>query len=275
MKLAFVWEWGQAKEIYPNWRDGLRAALEIIEKTHQVDWYFNEPPKGEYDWIISWCDSNSQFSRHLSSYEAKRAICLTTHPTNYHNLEGFDTIFCESKQIYDEVRMRGLHGKRAFGTDDNFFTPGEVKKDIEYFYPATFSPWKRQSEIANLGDKLLCVGTIQPDGQEEYRACVDNGVKCEVGYFPPDKIRDYYRRAQNVIIPSVHGSERTVLESMSCDILPIVTNPQNRRTKSYLLEFEKSGLLSPRKFIKKYYSAEVYARHILEGLHDLSDNALF
>lgn len=267
--IAFVWEWERANEIEPNWRDGLRKALEILGKKHEVDWYLMKAPeiKKDYDWIITWCDSNSNFSRFVTKYPSKRAICLTTHPTNYHNLLGFDVVFCETQIIYDECRMRGIHAKRAFGTDDVFFSPKKVKRDLEYFYPATFSPWKKQSDIAHLGNKLTCIGTIQPDGQSEYNACTSNGVNVEVGYFPPEKIRDYYNRAQDVVIPSVHGSERTVLEAMSCNILPQVTNPTNKRAASYIYEFRKSGMSSPRDFIKKYYSGKKYADDIEKGLN--------
>ena len=157
MKIAMIWEWEKAEQIYPLWRDGLRKAIEILEKKHDIDWYLHKAPeiKKDYDWIITWCDSNSNFSKFHTKYPAKRAICLTTHPTNFHNLLGFDVVFCETQIIYDECRMRGIHAKRAFGTDDEFFKPDKAKQDIEYFYPATFSPWKRQQDIAHLGNRLL------------------------------------------------------------------------------------------------------------------------
>lgn len=267
-KISFIWEWERAKEIEPNWRDGLRKAIEILGKRHEIDWYLMKAPelKKDYDWIITWCDSNSNFSKFFTKYPAKRAICLTTHPTNYHNLQGFDVVFCETSIIYEECRMRGIHAVRAFGTDEEFFTPKSSKEDIEYFYPATFSPWKRQRDIAHLGNKLTCVGTVQPDGQEDYDACVNNAVNVEVGYFPPDKIRDYYNRAKNVIIPAVHGSERTVLESMSMNIVPTVTNEQNKRARSYINEYKASGMIMPRAFIQKFYSAKKYADDMERGM---------
>jgi len=266
MIINWIWEWEKAKEIEPNWRDGLRAATEIIGREHKTTWKLNELPDDDCDWIITWCDSNSQFSRNVSSYKAKRGIFLTTHPTNWVNLLGFDIVFCETSIIYNECRQMGINAKRAFGTDDSFFSPVSKEKDIEYFYPATFSPWKLQSKIAHLGNKLLCVGTIQPDGQAEYDTCVNNAVITEVGYFPPEKIRDYYRRSKEVIIPAIHGSERTVLEAMSFNILPQVINKENKRAMSYLTEYKQSGMIMPRAFIQKYYSAEKYAEDILDGL---------
>lgn len=269
MRIAFVWYWERASEIYPFWRDGLRAALEEIEKQgHHVEYIMNKdvPLANGYDIILFWDDSNSGFFKHIDSYSAKKGIILTTDPHNIDNLRKLDVVFCESEPVYDAVRMHGIRAVRAFGTDTNFYTPDEtMKKDIEVFYPATFSPWKKQSNIAYLGEKLLCVGTVQPDGEGELAVCKRKGVNIEIGYFPAEKIRDYYRRSQNVLIPAIHGSERTVLESMSTDIVPKVTSPQNKRTRSYISEFRKSKMKSPREFVLKFYNPEIYAKKILGG----------
>lgn len=139
-------------------------------------------------------------------------------------------------------------------------------KDIKYLCIGTFSPWKRQRDIAYLGKDLWCVGTVQPDGYEDLEACEKTGATIEVGYFPAEHIRDLYRRAQNVIIPAIHGSERTVLESMSMNILPEVTNSTNIRAQSYIREYHLSQSKSPRQFILWRYSAKRYAKVILEAL---------
>ncbi len=262
--IAFIWPWDKAREVYPNWRDGLRAAIEIIGQKHDVDWFIGETPKMDnYDSIYFWDDSNSKFFGELDNFHAKKGLCLTTSPANCDNLRKLDAVFCESSIVYDQVRAQGIRAIRAFGTDSDFFTPDtSVKKDIKYFYPATFSPWKAQKDIAHFGNKLLCVGTIQPDGQEEYQVCEDYGVKTEVGYFPAEKIRDYYRRAVNVLIPAHHGSERTVLEAMSCGIVPEVMDLSNK-TFSLIQEFRASGL-EPREFILKNYSGQIYADQLLK-----------
>ncbi len=273
-KIAFVWYWGRASEIYDDWRDGLRAAMEEIAKTNQVSWFFDETVpnrQDDFDAIILWGDSNCRFINELSSYNCKKAICLTTNPSNADNLRIFDAVFCESDIVLQEALDQGLNAIKAFGTDTDFFRPSKVKKDIKYFYPATFSLWKKQSEIAHLGKKLTCIGTIQPDGQEEYQACVDAGVNLEIGYFPASKIRDYYRRAKRVIIPAVHGSERTVLEAMACDVFPEVTNAHiNKKAASYLEEYsiwrDKNKYAGVREFVLQNYSHKIYAKQMLDAL---------
>lgn len=267
MTLAFLWWWNRAGEIYPFWRDGLRSALETIGINNQVDIFLGEKmPDREFDAYLLWGDSNCAAIDKLSTYKGKKGIILTTNPQNIENLKKLDVVFCESAPVYEEVRKHGIRAVRAFGTDTDFFTPDDkVKKDIEYFYPATFSPWKLQRDIAYLGDKLWCVGTVQPDGGYDLGRCEATGVHIAKGYFKVEHIRDLYRRAKKVIIPAIHGSERTVLEAMSSDILPDVTNPQNIRTRSYIEEFKQSGLKSPREFAVKNYSHIKYAKDIIKG----------
>lgn len=270
MKIAFVWYFDKSSDIYDNWRDGLRGALDEIGKHHQLSVYLGKStpdPDKHYDFILLWDDSNSPFFEQIDNFKCRKGLCLTTNPHNLENLKKVDVVYTESSVVHDEVRRAGIRAIRAFGTDTDFFRPSQVKKDIKYFYPATFSPWKRQSEIAYLGSDLLCVGTIQPDGDYEYQSCIANGVKTEIGYFPARKIRNYYQRTQNMIIPAVHGSERTVLEAMASGIVPEVTHPiENAKTYSLVEEQRDSGL-SPREFVEKFYSHKVYAEALMKGIN--------
>lgn len=272
MKLNFVWYWDRALEIAPNWRDGLRAALEELGKEHHVEIYLGkvEPPD-DSDFLLFWDDSNSPFFDKLDNYKCKKGIILTTDPVNFENLAKLDVVYCESTPVYEAVRSHGLRAIKAFGCDSNFYKPVEpngsltLGKDIEYFYPATFSPWKKQSSIAYLGSKLVCIGTVQPDGQSEFQECLKNGVQIQEGYFPPEVIRSCYARAKFIPIPAIHGSERTVLEAMSMNLVPTV-NPKNVRTNSYLEEYIHSEYLTPRDFILANYSTEIYAAQLLKGM---------
>lgn len=267
MKIAFLWWFDKAEEIYDYWRDGLRGALEVIGKQHDVDIYLGEKePDEEYNFYLLWGDSNCAAIPLIAKRAGKSGIILTTMPDNIENLKLLDIVFCESKPVYEAVRAHGIRAVHTFGTDTNFFTPDEsIRKDIEYFYPATFSPWKRQRDIAHLGKKLWCVGTLQPDGQEDLQACLDNNVHVAQGYFKVEHIKHLYDRAQNVIIPAVHGSERTVLEAMSMNIIPEI-NKNNVKAYSFFEEFRNSTFESPREFVLKHYNAERYARKILGAL---------
>lgn len=266
MTINFIWYWNRAMEIAPNWQDGLRAALMELGKRHTVNILLGEiEPLDDADFILFWGDSNCPFFQHLDKYTAKKGIILTTDPHNLDNLRKLDVVYCESKPVYDQVRAAGIHAVLAFGTDTEFYTPTDVVKDIPYFYPATFSPWKRQSAIAHLGGRLLCIGTTQPDGFGEKGACEENNVKILEGYFNPDLIWDCYNRARFVPIPAVHGSERTCLEAMSMNIVPTV-NPDNKKTLSFVEGYIHSGYNTPRDFVLANYSPEIYAKNIERGM---------
>lgn len=265
-KIAFIWYWDQASSILPYWRDGLRAALEVIAKDHEVSWFLDKKiPDDNFDAYLLWGDSNCEAIQKIATYKGKKGICLSTNPTNPDNLRFLDAVFCESTPVLEEAKRAGIRAIKAFGTDCHFFTPDEtVVRDIPYFYPATFSPWKRQNAIAHYGKDLLCVGTLQPDGEYELQACKNRDVKIEIGYFPVEKIRSYYNRARHVLIPAIHGSERTVLESLSMDVVPQV-NRDNVKAYSYIQEFLQANC-TPRDFILTHYSPEIYAKNILKGI---------
>lgn len=270
LRIACVWWWERAGEIWTNWRDGYRAAWEEISKKHEINWFLDKhfpDPSEDWDFVWFWDDSNSSFFQLVDNYKCRKGMSLSTNPQDYDNLKKLDVVFCESDPIMELVRPHGIRTIKAFGTDTKFFSPNElIEKDIPYFYPATFSPWKRQSDIAYLSSDLLCVGTVQPDGKKELQTCIDAHVKIEEGYFPAEKIRDYYRRAKKVIIPAIHGSERTVLEAMSMNVPVEVTDFHNQKARSYIQEFEASDFESTRDFVLANYSEKKFAEQLLKGI---------
>jgi glycosyltransferase involved in cell wall biosynthesis len=272
MKISCVWFFDKASQIWPNWHDGFYAAWKEIAKKHEVLWYLDKhypKPENVGDFLWLWDDSNSEFFKKMDDYKCRKGISLTTNPQNYDNLKKVDVVFCESQPVYELLRPHGIHAIRAFGTDTEFFSPDlTVEKDIDYFYPATFSPWKRQSEIAYLSSNLLCVGTVQPDGKNELQTCIDAKVKVQIGYFPAKDIRDYYRRAKKVIIPAIHGSERTVLEALSMNVPVEVLDFHNQKARSYIKEFEESEYECTRDFILANYSEKTFAKALLRGINN-------
>lgn len=277
LNIAFIWYFDKAGKVFDDWHDGLRAAIQIIEKKHNVSWFIDKTipdSSDKFDFILFWDDSNSEFFNLMDRWDCPKGICLTTNPTNADNIKKLDVVFAESSVVRNEVASLDVRVYKAFGTDTDFFKPDPKKvKDIEYFYPATFSPWKRQSELSDLGHHLYLVGTMQPDGIEEYQKCINKGCHVELGYFPVRKIRNYFQRAKAVPIPAIHGSERTVLEAMSTDILPTVIHPAtNKKAFTYIHEYHEGDYDSPRDFVLKNYSHKIYAKTLLKGIKEAHEN---
>ena len=292
MKIAFVWPFDKAKWILPYWRDGLRAAIEEIEKKHTVDWFIGPDIPDipdSYDAILTWTDSNDAHILAFSSYKAKKGIFLTTDlGLNYDNLKHYDVVFAEAQPVVSACKSVGLNCYKAFATDTSFFKPERKPKLFDAFYPATFSPWKRQHLFAQaVGDRGLALGTVQPDGAEEYRACQEAGVRTIIGYLPYDFMRDLYNMSRVVMVTGYEGSGRTILEAMSCDV-PVIVAGDNEKATSYVKEAGKGYIVAPRPealseafekalalkgekvntrpFVEAFYSPQEYAKTILKGL---------
>ena len=129
MKICFVWYFNRASEIFDNWRDGLRAALEEIRKRgHKIDWLLDEqiplPVSNDYyNFILLWGDSNCPAIPLIQDFKAKKGIILTTDPHNVENLRKLDVVFCESQPIYKACINLELNAVKAFGTDTDFYKP--------------------------------------------------------------------------------------------------------------------------------------------------------
>lgn len=270
MKIAFVWYFDKAKWVYPNWHDGLKAAMRVIEKKHEVDWYLGTDVKipDEYDFILNWDNSTSGFIPQMKTLRGRKGLVLTTDlGMEIEPLRNYDVIFPEAQPVYDKLVANGINAIKAFGTDTDFFQPLGNEKIYDVFYPATFSPWKRQSLFSDLyKDKGLLLGTIQPDGWDIFQHCVVNKTPIVVGYLPAEEVRILYDKSKKVHITGWEGSGRTVLEAMSMN-LPVEVTPDNHKAFSYVKEWEASGL-SPREFVLKNYSHKHYARDLLRGIEN-------
>ena len=235
LKIAFVHPWGEAKRYDPLIWDGLHAALNVVSKFHQVDWFLggDEPPDA-YDWIIPWGVMSIPFNNTIEKYHAKKAIFCAGHPDDITNIEKFDVVFVESGAVYYKMRKYCKRIELAFGTDTGFFKPKEEKKIYDAFFPATFSPWKRQDLFAEaIGDKGLVCGVVQPDGVDIVRKCVERGTHVLAGLVPTRLVADLYNMSKVCVITSWHGSERTALEAMSSNI-PLVVTKDNELVCSLL-----------------------------------------
>ena len=109
MKLAFIWNFGQAKEIFPNWRDGHRAAIEEVGKVHDVDWYledeYTQIYDKIYDFILFWTDATDPVIEKFRLYPARKGIILTSDNNLPGQIADLDVVYCESKPVADRVKL--------------------------------------------------------------------------------------------------------------------------------------------------------------------------
>ena len=232
MRVAIVHPWEGAKFTEPVQWDGLHKALQIIGQKHQVDWFLaGDVPDDTYNWIIPWGVGSIPFNYTIEKYKARKAFLCAGHPQDTANFEKFEAIFVESPAVAKQI----LHPKvvLAFGTDTDFFKPEEEEEIFDVFFPATYSPWKRQDLFAEAtkGLKALTCGVVQPDGIEIYNKCKEVGGYTMAGLVPSKLIAKLYNMSKVVCITAWHGSERTALEAMASN-RPLIITKDNELTCS-------------------------------------------
>ena len=286
MKIAIIHPWDRAKWNEPIIWDGLHGALKEVAKKHQVDWFLQgDEPDDSYDWIIPWGVMSIPFDSTIEKYKGRKAIFCAGHPQDIANIDKFEAIFVESPAVQEQMSKHHPKVILAFGTDTDFFKPTEEEKMFDAFYPATYSPWKRQDLFAEAtkGYKALTAGVVQPDGTDLYNLSEKLGYVMG-GLVPTKLIAQLYNMSKVVVITGYHGSERTVLEAMSSNI-PLVVTRDNTLTCSLLSDecirvnpdpqsirkgFEKALKMkvNTRDYVLKNYSHETYAQRILEVIED-------
>lgn len=268
MKIAIVHPWNQAKWIFPLMHDGLKAAMNLIGQKHQVDWFLQgDEPDKSYDWILPWGVGSLPFNNTIEKFKGRKALICAGHPQDTANFDKFEAIFVESPQVYEQIRAKGYRTILAFGTDTDFFKPRDEKKMFDAFFPATFSPWKRQSLFAHaVKDRGMACGFVQPDGGPELLACEENNTYTMTGLIPTRLVSQMYNMTNSVVITAWHGSERTALEAMASNV-PLVVTKDNDLTCSLLTdECIKVDPSNVRKGFLEALGRKVNTReHILEN----------
>ena len=283
MRIAIIHPWDRAKWNEPLMWDGLHGALKLVGEKHQVDWFLqSDEPDDSYDWIIPWGVMSIPFNNTIEKFKGRKAIFCAGHPQDIANIEKFEAIFVESPAVQEQMSKHHKNVTIAFGTDTDFFQPREEKKIFDAFYPATFSDnWKRQQLFAEaVGNRGMACGMLQPDGAVGFEACKKNGTYTMEGLIPTRLIADLYNMSKTVIITSWHGSERSTLEAMACNV-PLVLVSDNDLACSLVNEeviivkpdvdsirggFERAlrQEVSTRDYILENYSHVQYAEKILE-----------
>jgi hypothetical protein len=217
------------KEHFPFWKDGLRAALDVLAFNYHWNIYIyniQDSPKVpvNHDFYLFWGALNAK--QHQIRNFAHQGLIFgggTTYSSNLHN---FDVIFAESRVDYLDFKRYGIKTIQAFGTNTNIFKPNEKQvKMFDYIFPAAFAKWKHHeifsSEVKKRKATGLAVGYVQPGGWEKecYEICLENGVMV-MPWVPAETLAWLYNASGTCLITAdeVGGCQRTILEAKACGI---------------------------------------------------------
>lgn len=237
MKIAFVWQGISGR--YGQWKDGLYAAMQIIGKKHEVQYFEPGDNIKEFnpDWILYWeapCTINGKDSdkyKRVCSLPFKKALLFAGGQIEPMWVKDFDNLFIESQIDMDTCERYGLPHSRAFGVNTEIFKPQKQPKIFDGMHQCTCASWKRtwlMTEV--LKEKSMVCGRRQ----ETDPRCFDDAIKHGALVLPEQSaysITALLNASYCVVNTSEFwgGGQRATLEALACGIPAIVMSdsPKN------------------------------------------------
>lgn len=243
-------------EIEAHWNDGLRAALEKINRKRDFEVtfcnIFKQDITGDFDFILGWGGFNSPVDRVLKDFktDVPKGLCIGGNAFPPRQDDTYDVLFYETNWYASQLEWHP-NARRAFGINDNIFgkfeCPGcgsNFLNDDELLYDyisvGSFSNWKRHEKIIQKPGNKLVIGQIQQDNPVESMKIIARLLAGEVAVSPmvdPEKLAIIYNLTKTVFVPAdlIGGGERAVWEALSCGCR-VEVEEDNPKLKSLLKE---------------------------------------
>jgi hypothetical protein len=243
MRIAFVWQGITGR--YGVWKDGLYAAMKLIEQEHTVTYHEPTDTVPEDAFVLYWeaaCTINGKDAVNYNRVRRlpnKKALLFAGGPIRGEWLQGFDHVFYESKINGDELRGLGVSCSLAFGINEKIMQPAAQSKIYDGMHHGTCASWKRQWLVGEaLHEKGLVVGRHQPEDQYPFDRCKELG--CNV--LPeqqPEEICNLLNQSMCCLQTSDYwgGGQRCTLEALACNV-PVVCMKDSPKNCEYV---EESG----------------------------------
>lgn len=238
MKIRFVWQGVSDSKVKEHWKDGLFAAMQIVERYHEV--VYREPWEelDDADLIMYWeapCTAvggNQKHYNRVRELTKPKILLFAGGPIKPEWVSGFDLLCVESRINEEDCDLWGIPHMRAFGVNTSIFKPIETEKKHKAFFQGTFAGWKRQGLLAEaLGKDVTLAGKKQDTDMDPYNKSVEYGANI-LGELEYDQVALEINKSHCVVNPSEYwgGGQRTTLEAMACGIPVVVMSdsPKNR-----------------------------------------------
>lgn len=235
-----------------NWRDGLWAALKLLENDMDI-YYWNmalEPklpiPIDGFDFVLGWSSFDGEIAHLMRNLKQPHGLCIGGYMFEPHNIGHFSVLFYETEWYADaELKHRHPNCIHAFGVNTDIFwdhdalPPGNIRPKIyDYLTIGSFSAWKRQLYLLQKEGNRMAVGYIQEGNMDESFDIISQllvygcGVQGEVA---PEILAKMINASKTVYIPATisGGGERSVLEARACGI-PVEIEDDNPKLKELL-----------------------------------------
>lgn len=253
MRIAFIWQGFDGR--YGQWRDGLYAAMKLIEKDHTVR-YFDFPLTGIHDFkpdiVLYWeapitiCGKDAANYRAVQELPYKKALLFAGGEIRKDWVKGFDLLFVESGINEVECASLKIPFKRAFGVNTSIFKPEKQPKRFDGFLQATYALWKRHDLFARaFGESGVTAGRKQAHEPQCYESCEKYGV-LTLPELPADAIASIINASWCVANTSEYwgGGQRCTLEAMACAV-PVIVMKDSPKNCEYVEESNGGIICDP------------------------------
>lgn len=299
-KIAFVWQGFDGR--YGQWKDGLYAAMQILGKTFEVQYFDTSRIKDIYDFapdIVLYWEAPCTFAgKDRLNYWAvqelpfKKALLYAGGQIKEEWIEAFDLFFVESKLNEEEFEALGKPWKRAFGVNTAIFKPERQPKVFDGVFQATCASWKRPWLGAEaLHDKYAVMGRFQPEDPIGFIRVREAGGMV-LPELSAEAVCSMLNASHTMVNTSEYwgGGQRSTLEAMACGIPPIVMldSPKNMeyvqesgfgaQCQPYpdlireVVEVMKNSPEDPNKgvaYVQSKWTEQHYADALIEGINSL------
>lgn len=300
MRVGFCWQGFDGRYKY-QWRDGLYAAMRLIEQKHEVR-YFDFPLTGIHEFkpdvVLYWEAPITQRGKDADNWNAvcalpyKKALLFAGGPLKAIDVKDFDLIFVESALNEEECENQGIPYKLAFGVNTQVMKPRNLEKKYDGILAATFAGWKRHELFAEaLQSKGLAVGRVQEHDRNGYNRCLQLKVNV-MDEQTPEELAKLYNESYVAVNTAEFwgGGQRMTLEAMACGV-PVIVMSDSPKNNEFVKEslggltvdpvaesiqqaialckspndFGENGL----RYILSKYTEQHYADALLEGIQSI------
>lgn len=304
MTIDFFWQGVSGR--YGQWKDGLWAAMQEIEKQgHDVAYL--EPGIDESRWnadiVLYWEAPCTLNGKDRANYEAvldikkPKALLFAGGAVRADICYGFDLYFVESKLNEEEFEQLGLPWKRAFGVNTQIFKPEKQPKVFDGYMQATYAAWKRHKLFAEaLGFKGVASGRKQDHEKFCYEECEKNGV-LTLEELPAQVVASLINASHTVVNTAEFwgGGQRCTLEAMACGV-PVIVMEDAPKNREYVEESGAGVVCKPEvrsiqdavgyamntpgigargcEYVLSRYTEKHYAEALLDGMREVLNNRL-
>lgn len=263
LRISFLWDWDIVPEQAITWKDGLAKAIQILGTRHEVAFFavgtytdfpheyftIRSRPAGDVlvkeieefkpDVILHWGDMTRSHAKPLAKLGIPMALCFAGGNTQAENWLRFSHIFVENEEYRLKFEAQAdIPCTIAFGANTDLFKPvPDAVRSLDAFFPAVFADWKRHDLFykAVKGKNALCAGFMYPVSE---RYCWEEPMRSGVIVVPNISAEASHRlmtQSKCVLVTSknVGGSQRTVLEALSCNT-PVIVMSDNFKCCEYL-----------------------------------------